>query len=71
MKARKETVTTPPPEELEHVVTTPPSHHGEDPSTDYLQEDNPVAPFDSKDGSVVPPTNKSRPTPPDDPFSRF
>ena len=66
----KETMTTPPPEELEHV-TTPPSHSGEDFPTNYPAEDHPEAPISSEDGSVVPPTYKLQSVPPDDPFSRF
>ena len=67
----KETVTIPPPEELEHVVTTPPFHHREDSPADYPPKDQPEAPLDSEDGSVVPPTDRSQSVPPDDPFLRF
>ena len=54
----KETVTTLPPEELEHV-TTPPSHSGEDSPTDYPPKDNPEAPISSEAGSVINSINKS------------
>ena len=57
-------MTTPPPKESEHVVTTPLSQHGEDSLTDYAPKDNPEAPLDSEDGSVVPPINKSQHIPP-------
>ena len=67
----KETVTTPPPEELEHVVGTPPSPHRQDHPTEYPPKENPKAPLDSEEGLGVPPTNKSKSVPPDNPFSRF
>ena len=67
----KETVTTPPSEESKHVVTTPPFHLREDSPADYPPKDQPEAPLDSEDGSVVPPNNKSQSFPPDDPFFRF
>ena len=54
MKARKETVTTPSPEESEHVVTTPLFHHREDSPSDYPSKDQPEAPLSSEDGSVIP-----------------
>ena len=40
VKARKETVTTPPSEESEHVVTTPPFHHREDSPANYPPKTN-------------------------------
>ena len=55
----KETVTTPPPKESEHVVSTPLLHHREDSPANCPPKDQPEAPLDSEDGSVVPPTNKS------------
>ena len=68
MKAKEETVTTPPPEESEQTVATPPSvlkeptlHEKESPS-EYPFEDHPEAPLS---------TNKTQHAPPDDPFSRF
>ena len=64
-------MTTPPSEESEHVVTTPPFHHREDSPANYPPKDQPEAPLDSEDGSVVPPANKSQSVPPDDPFFRF
>ena len=65
----KETVTTSPPEELEHV-TIPPSHSGEDSPTNYSTDDHPEVSISSEDSSVVPPPiNQS--VPQDDPFSRF
>ena len=54
MKAREETVTTPPPEESEHVVTTPPSQHGEDFPADYPPKDQPDAPLGAEDSLVIP-----------------
>ena len=60
----KETVTTPPSKESKHVVTTPPFHLREDSPADYPSKDQPEAPLDSEDGSVVPPTNKSQSVPP-------
>ena len=50
MKARKETVTAPPPEESERVVTTPLFHHREDSPVDYPSKDQPEAPLGSEDG---------------------
>ena len=67
----KETVTTPPPEELEHVVGTPPSPHRKDPSTEYPPKENPKAPLASEEGLGILPAEKSQSVPPDDPFSRF
>ena len=67
----KETVTTPPPKELEHVVGTPPSPQREDSSTEYPPKEYPKSPLDSEEGLGVPPTEKSQSVPPDDPFSRF
>ena len=67
----KETVTTAPPEELEHVVGTPPSPHRQDSPTEYPPKENPKAPLDSEEGLGVPPTKKSQSVPPDNPFSRF
>ena len=71
VKARKETVTTPPPKESVHVVTTPPFHHREDSPADYPPKDQPAAPLGSEDGSVIPPINRTQCVPPDDPFPRF
>ena len=71
MKARKETVTTPPHEESEHVVTTPPFHHREDSPANYPSKDQPEAPLGSEDGSVILPIDRTQCVPPDDPFSRF
>ena len=70
MKARKETVTTPTPEESEHVVTTPPFHHRGF-SCQLPSKDQPEAPLGSEDGSVIPPFDRTQHVPPDDPFSRF
>ena len=77
MKAREETVTTPPPEESEQTVATPPSvlkeptlHEKESPSK-YPFEDHPEAPLGAEDDSVVPPADKSQYVPLEDPFSRF
>ena len=56
----KETVTTPPPKELEHVVGTPPSPQREDSSTEYPPKENPKAPLDSEEGLGIPPTEKSQ-----------
>ena len=67
----KETVTTPPPEELEHVVGTPPSPHRQYSPTEYPPKENPKAPLDSEEGLGIAPTEKSQSVPPDDPFSRF
>ena len=66
-----ETVTIPPPEELEHVVGTPPSSLRIDISTEYPTKENPKTPLDSEEGLGVPPNEKSQSVPPDDPFSRF
>ena len=71
VKAREETVTTPPPEESEHIVTSPPSHHREDSPTNYPPKDHPEAPLGTEGGSVVPPADKTQCVPPDDPFSTF
>ena len=71
VKARKETVTTRPPEESDHVVTTPPFHHREDSPADYPPKDTPEAPLGSEDGSVIPPIDRTQYVPPDDPFCRF
>ena len=85
VKAREETVTTPPPEESEQTVATPPSDNADaegvvtaDPSvpkddspTDFHFKDHPEAPLHAEDGSVGPPANKTQCVPPDDPFSRF
>ena len=71
VKARKETVTTPPPEELEHVVTTPLFHHREDSPTNYPPKDQPEAPLGSEYGSVISCVDRTQCVPPDDPFSRF
>ena len=67
VKAREETVTTP----SEHIVTTPPFHHREDSPSNYLPKDQPEAPLDAEDGSVIPPVDRAQHVPPDDPFSRF
>ena len=67
----KETVTTPPPEELEHVVGTPLSPHRQETPTEYPPKENPKASLDSEEGLGVPPTEKSQSVPLDDPFSRF
>ena len=67
----KETMTTPPPKELEHVVGTPPSPHRPDSPTEYPPKENPKAPLDSEEGLGIPPSEKSQCVPPDDPFSRF
>ena len=66
-----ETVTSPPPKELEHVVGTPQSPHRKYPSTEYPPKENPKAPLDSEEGLGIPPTEKSQSVPPDNPFSRF
>ena len=50
VKAREETVTTPPPEESEHTVTTPPSHHREDSPTEYPPKDQPEVLLGAEDG---------------------
>ena len=71
MKATKETVTTPPPEESVHVVTTPPFHPREDSPAAYPPKDQPEAPLGSEDGSVIPPVDRTQCVPPDNPFSRF
>ena len=70
VKARKETVTTPPPKESEHVVTTP-FHHREDSPANYSPKDQPEAPLGAEDGSVIPPIDRTQHVPPDDQFSRF
>ena len=70
-KARKETVTNPPPEESEHVVTTPLFHLREDSPAEYPPKDQPEASLGSEDGSVIPPIDRTPCVPPDDPFSRF
>ena len=57
-------MTTPPSEESEHVVTTPPFHLREDSPANYPPKEQPEAPLDSEDGSVVPPANKSQSVPP-------
>ena len=67
----KETMTTPPPKELEHVVGTSPSTYRKDASTEYPPRENPKAPLDSEEGLGIPPTKKSQSVPPDDTFSRF
>ena len=67
----KETVTTPPPKDLEHVVGNPPSPHRKDSPTEYPPTGNPKAPLDSEEGLGIPPAKKSQSVPPDDPFSRF
>ena len=64
-------MTTPPPKESEHVLTTPPSYYGEDSLADYPAKDHPEAPLGLEDGSVVPPADKSKCIPREDPFSRF
>ena len=64
----KETVITPPFEELEHVVGTPPSPHIQDSPTEYPPpKENPKAPLDSEEGLGVPLTKKSQSVPPDNP----
>ena len=67
----KETVTTPPPKELEPVVGTPPSPHRQDSPTKYPPEENPRTPLDSEEGLGIPLSKKSQSGHPDDPFSRF
>ena len=57
VRDRKETVTTPPPEE--HVVTSPPFHYREDSPVDYPPKDQPEAPLGSEDGSVIPPIDRT------------
>ena len=71
VKARKETVTTPPPKESVHVVITPLFHPREDSPADYPPKDQPEAPLGSEDGSVIPPIDRTQCVPPDYPFSRF
>ena len=58
-----ETVTTPPPEELEHVVGTPPSPHRKSSPTEYPPKENPKAPLDSEEGLGIPPAKKSQECP--------
>ena len=60
MKAREETVTTPPPEESKHIVNVPPFHHREDSPTDYPPKDQPEAPLGAEDGSVIPPVDRTQ-----------
>ena len=55
----------------EQIVTTPPSHHREDSPIDYPPKDHPEALLGSKDGSIVPPADKTPHIPLGDPFSRF
>ena len=71
VKAREETVTTPPLKESEYVVTIPPSQCGEDSPMDYPPIDQPDAPLGAEDSSVIPPVDRPQCVPPDDPFSRF
>ena len=71
VKAREETVTTPPPEESKHVVTIPPFHYREDSPADYPPKDQLEAPLGSGDSSVTPPVDRTLCFPPDDQFSRF
>ena len=66
VKASEETLTTPPPEESGHIVTTPPSLHKKDSPADYPPKDQPEAPLDTEDGSVVPPADKTQCVPPKD-----
>ena len=57
VKAREETVTTPPPKESEHIVTTPPTHHREDSPVNYPPKDHPEASLGTGGGSVLTPAD--------------
>ena len=77
VKAREETVTTPPPEESKQTVATPPSVpkeptlHKEESPSEYPFEEHPETPLGTEDELIVPPTNMTQCVLPDDPFSRF
>ena len=52
-------------------VPKEPTLHKEESPSEYPSEDHPEAPLSAKDGSVIPPIDRTQHVPPDDPFSRF